>query len=226
MKEQYFGDIRDFVKYSLLRSLASNDSSLGICWMMTPDDTRSDGNKNEYLWNDDHRDIDPELFTALRILTPIRHLSQLRVFELSGLLRDAVFYSPMVPATTKARADYFSRANNLFQNVDLVFIDPDNGVTPSKTSKESPKHVTLDECLSFQKPVLVYQHRPMMEKLQDTVKKLFGMFNTTHVAAITEPDVVFCLATNEERFVSRLEQFVKNWKQAGVSPKINFHRKL
>ena len=44
MKNQYFGDINDYRKYGLIRILSNSGIiRTGICWMLTPDDTRTDG---------------------------------------------------------------------------------------------------------------------------------------------------------------------------------------
>lgn len=68
MKNQYFGDVYDYVKYGLLRRLSNyGESSTALCWMMTLDDERTDGSKyTEYLrdplgW----RDCDPEVWDFL-----------------------------------------------------------------------------------------------------------------------------------------------------------------
>ncbi len=46
MKNQYFGDINDYRKYGLLRSvLAASRMSLFVAWMLTEDDGSSDGGR-------------------------------------------------------------------------------------------------------------------------------------------------------------------------------------
>lgn len=47
MKVQYFGDVHDFRKYVLLRQLAKSGFKIGVCWMLTPDDLREEGEKRE-----------------------------------------------------------------------------------------------------------------------------------------------------------------------------------
>jgi hypothetical protein len=49
LKVQYFGDKHEFRKYLLLRSLAAHDFKIGVCWMLTPNDGRADGNMRTYL---------------------------------------------------------------------------------------------------------------------------------------------------------------------------------
>ena len=67
MKDQYVGDINDYRKYALLRALSSGGANrIGVCWMLTPSDGRSDGNKLAYLQQPErHRRVDPELFEIL-----------------------------------------------------------------------------------------------------------------------------------------------------------------
>ena len=68
MKNQYFGDINDYRKYGLLRSLADGGSlKIGICWMLTPDDGRSHGSDTNYLDSPNGiDDCDSKLFRKLR----------------------------------------------------------------------------------------------------------------------------------------------------------------
>ena len=49
MKVQYFGDVNDYRKYALLRLIANTGLKIGVNWLLTPDDGRTDGNKRGYL---------------------------------------------------------------------------------------------------------------------------------------------------------------------------------
>lgn len=50
MKNQYFGDVNDYRKYGLLRALTGQGAlTTTVCWMLTPDDGRTDGRFTEYL---------------------------------------------------------------------------------------------------------------------------------------------------------------------------------
>lgn len=222
LKEQYFGDIRDFIKYALLREFALNGVKVGVCWLMTEDDTSSDGNKNAYLTDAKYRDIDPELFTALRILTPLRGIERLKAFEEADLIRGATYQTEIIPASPLERAAYFDETRASFADRELVFFDPDNGLTPPSTKQHSVKHVTAGECSGFLAAKLVYQHRPRFEKSADTVQRMMSSFPGQHVAALSEPDVTFCLATENKALSSHLERFANKWQQAQLSPTVSF----
>jgi hypothetical protein len=50
MKDQYFGDVNDYRKYGLLRALSSvTRLPIGVCWLLTGPDSRSDGEFRRYL---------------------------------------------------------------------------------------------------------------------------------------------------------------------------------
>jgi hypothetical protein len=68
VKHQYVGDINDYRKYALLRALAAGGANhIGVCWMLTPSDERSDGNRLDYLAKPtQHRHFEPALFDVLR----------------------------------------------------------------------------------------------------------------------------------------------------------------
>jgi hypothetical protein len=68
MKDQYFGDVNDFRKYALLRSLVIQDNlRLGVCWMLTESDGKSDGNFLTYLRKPQvYRQSDGDLFAWLK----------------------------------------------------------------------------------------------------------------------------------------------------------------
>lgn len=67
MKDQYFGDVNDFVKYGVLRTLQRTAKlSLGICWCLTADDGTGHGELRGYLDEPDRwRKFDRELFENL-----------------------------------------------------------------------------------------------------------------------------------------------------------------
>ena len=74
MKNQYFGDINDYKKYGLLRSVIdATGLQVSLAWMLTPDDGRPDGRFIEYLNKPEkYRDFDPLLFDGLKEL-PLSH---------------------------------------------------------------------------------------------------------------------------------------------------------
>jgi hypothetical protein len=88
MKDQYFGDINDYRKYGLLRTIMTvTKLRLLVAWMLTPDDDRNDGNLVSYL-DDPCRweDRDPILFRKLRALLANEVDCEVGLIEKSDLL--------------------------------------------------------------------------------------------------------------------------------------------
>ena len=70
MKNQYFGDINDFRKYGLLRTIQRESGlGIGVCWFLTADDGGVDGRLMKYLNQPSRwRHYDSELYDKLQSL--------------------------------------------------------------------------------------------------------------------------------------------------------------
>ena len=67
LKNQYFGDVNDYLKYGILRELSKSAESLHVVWMLTESDGSADGKFTEYLSSPGKwRHYDPALFDFLR----------------------------------------------------------------------------------------------------------------------------------------------------------------
>src|SRR5438046_2762164 len=67
MKNQYFADVNDYRKYGLIRSvIEATGFRVGVCWMLTEADDRSDGKFVQYWQQPERwRRHDPALFDSL-----------------------------------------------------------------------------------------------------------------------------------------------------------------
>jgi hypothetical protein len=165
MKNQYFGDICDYLKYGLLRTIGRETGlRTGVCWMLTEDDGRTDGGKTRYL--DQHhkwRKHDPELFDTLQaaIQAGQRHV---RVAETGGIVPGAIYHSDLLADNRACRQVYFEKLSPIATSCDLLFFDPDNGMgVPSKPlgSKGSSKYLYWEEAAQLArrgKSLIVFQH--------------------------------------------------------------------
>ncbi|MEQ8765799.1 MAG: hypothetical protein RL885_17885 [Planctomycetota bacterium] len=200
MKDQYFGDINDYRKYGLLRTIASAvDGPLLVGWMLTPDDGTTDGGRRAYLDRPQvRRHFDPVLFDGLAKLLREAPRPSVRLIESSGLLPRARFHSEIVPDSKREREHWTAGLLTAARGADLVFVDPDNGIeVPSAPigRKGSSKYVTWDELQSLWQlgsSLLIYQHFPrrpreafareLVHQLRErTGAKLIEAFHTSHV---------------------------------------------
>jgi hypothetical protein len=222
MKHQYFGDENDYRKYGVLRCLAGGGRlSVGVCWMLTPDDGRSDGRFTDYLRKPAHRRHDPPLYDALSsaMASGPRHLDHVSRLE---VLPGARYYSAVVPDRSNDRSEYFRSAMAALEGVDLLFFDPDNGIEVAsrpRGSRDSSKYIFWDEitaACSTGHSVLVYQHFPREARASYVSRMTAELQARTGVAAVLTfftSRVLFLLAA-QERHVEALRLGAKDVEHA------------
>jgi len=230
MKNQYFGDINDYRKYALLRSLCCRDIRLFVCWMLTPDGTGPDGKRTKYLdqpscW----RHFDPELFDSLRKAVPNNR--RVTWAEEMGILRSACFYSRLLSDSRDQREQYFKDFMCCAHESDLVFFDPDNGLeVPSRPygTKNSSKYLywkELEDAWRAGHSVLLYQHFPFKKRetfISEVAANLRVKTSLAEVVAFRTPFVVFFLLARPEhdRLANRADNVERVW---GKEIRVTFH---
>jgi hypothetical protein len=203
MKEQYVGDVNDYRKYALLRLLATEGKvRVGICWMLTPADGRSDGGKTAYLdqpsrWSQ----YDPDLFKQLKGVRDDTGVQRLKLIERSGLMRKALFFNEHISDRTDLRGAFFDATWSHLKRAELIFFDPDNGLEVSskpKGSSGSSKFIYYDEVAAAcarGHSVLVYQHFPHQKRDQ------FVRAVATKLTSIAAGARLWCFRTGQIAFL-------------------------
>ena len=210
MQNRYFGDIGDFVKYRLLRSLCGftgdgGQLSLGVVWYLNEE--TGDGKFVDYLDDCDspYRTADEVLFDRLKCFrqewTPhemnYRRSRNVRLLEDSGLFPDAVWYSTCMPPLKNKRSMWLQGALEAVRGRRVVFLDPDNGLVPStlRHGKMAAKYLLWEEleafCSSETSPhVVIYQHRrriPLEEQIDVQTREIRCRIAGVDLFAIVPP---------------------------------------
>ena len=177
MKNQYFGDINDYKKYGILRTLSSGGKiKISVCWMLTEDNDNNEGKFIDYLTKPDKfRKYDPELFDSLSYT--VKEIKQRKVTLASelNLIENALYYDKFLTDSISERENYFSDFKEHSRDCDLLFFDPDNGIEVGSKSygkKGSNKYIYWKELKQFNKSgysLLIYQHFPR-ESRKDFIK--------------------------------------------------------
>ena len=178
VQDRYFGDLGDFGKYGLLRTLAGRypqDDAfrLGIVWYLVKDETHNeDGKHVTYLHADrnGYRSCDPDLFDALKHAVP-RRRSVALLPELDVLPSNTVYFdTPLdlgrgsAAERWQARASWVQRALAATAESQMVFLDPDNGIafdSSKLVAAKGNKFAGLSEMADFHRrgqSVVVYHH--------------------------------------------------------------------
>ncbi len=164
MQNRYAGDIGDYGKLGLLRSLSRTGLRIGVNWYLTPDeDHNGDGRYTDY---DSFRSCDEELWQKLmEIAAGQRSVAAL---ENADLL-DAAYYHEVLDLgkttdRSRVRERWHSDALARLADADIVFLDPDNGlmVKSAERTSRANKYVELAEIADYcrrRASVIWYQHK-------------------------------------------------------------------
>ncbi len=205
MKNQYFGDINDYKKYGLLRSIivASNIKIL-VAWMLTEDDGSTDGKFIEYLSEENKwSKYDDSLYVEISNLLKNNIKREVNLIEKTDLLGNSEYFSKLVPDNLELRDNWLKELIGESRNSELIFLDPDNGLeikSKSFGTKNSSKFLYWREVQKIWeegKSLLIYQHF-IREKREVFVKRMLNSLSektpNSTVEAFSTSNVVFLLA--------------------------------
>lgn len=166
MKNQYFGDVRDWLKYAMLRRVLRQGVTLTVGWMLTPDDGGPDGELRQFAQKESNRELDPQLFSWIGEWIQRGGPRDVREIESSSLLEGARFHTDILADQMDARDEWFTELRRIASGTDVVFLDPDNGLeikSCRRGARRSSKFVywsDVDSLLRAGWSVIVYQHLP------------------------------------------------------------------
>lgn len=211
MKNQYFGDIHDYIKYGLLRAiLGSGNLSLLVAWMLTPNDSGKDGGKRSYLQQPDKwRHYDEPLFDFLLSSLGPGVEPEVDIIERSSVLPRTKYFSDIVPDKLEPREIWAAKLFHAARGVDLVFLDPDNGFeVPSKPigHKNSRKYIAWSEVQRLWNAghsLLVFQCKKR-ERTEITIErlalKLHNLTGSSFIEVFDAPGVLYFLAAQPQHW--------------------------
>ena len=206
MKNQYFADERDYLKYSIIRYMTAQGLTCTVCWMMTPNDESGQGDKKGYLeepgkW----AHCDPAVFAYLRDQYVTKSRRECKVMEEDGPIASCRFFVETVPESRDQRPGFISRCLEAAVGTQLLFFDPDIGVyRKGVRSWEENQYLFWEELkrvFEAGHTVMVYQH--LFPRGQDSfMERRTQLFKTQlqieHVSAIRAKEVAFFFASQTD----------------------------
>lgn len=224
MQDRYAGDVGDFVKLGLLRAL-SPGRRLGVAWYRFPNEEHnSDGRHIGYLNNPQiYEKLDPELFDQLRgIVSDQRSIKSLfpalNTFASHDESLDAAGIAPRMRRTW--RRAWFLEVTKKLSECDLVFADPDNGITDDRDDRKGAakfgKRIPLKEVreLAAGRCAIIYHHNSRRQGGHDAEVSFWldqiGLPGFAVRAAKFSPRTFFVLNPDAEIF-SRAKSFCEKW---------------
>jgi len=170
MQDRQAGDVGDFLKFGLLRSLVAGDPALrlGVNWYRTPDESATADTRHVSYLNPANRqhqslhECDPDLMERLQVM--VAQKRSLEALEASGVLpAGSIAYRAELPygLSDEARRAWHAAALDALRGADVVFVDPDNGVCTRTADSSASKFAFLDELADYagrDQSLVVYQH--------------------------------------------------------------------
>lgn len=229
MQDNYIGDIGDYGKYGLLRTVCAEGLTLAVNWYrMVPNKVgkQEDGKFINYLSKPlQYRGYAPELFDRLHKIAlvdkdrRIERIEQERLFE-------AVYFSDEICTD---RAGWHCRALEKTKAADVVFLDPDNGLETEKmfqTGGATDKHVRWTELKDYYtrgQNVILYQHRPQMTTKERCIEGIMqyqkNFLLADHVMLLEFPKYtnrfyfMFLHENAKGAFENVCRSMVENWRK-------------
>ncbi len=211
MKKQYLGDSKDSFKWDYHDFLAGelNYPVLNIMLMMTPDDESNYGKTH------------PTLFPARReILDFCDDLRNERKVNLINSLPGRTNSNYTVNLhnndshiTNKNRKTYFSGLSDIEEQ--LLFLDPDNGFEPEKSSEKHVLYSDLSyilEQISERSVVSVFQIF-RYEAFTKTFARIKERLNNSHSTAIYWHSLMFGAISKSEGTIKRVSDANKEYSK-------------
>jgi hypothetical protein len=226
LKNQYFGDVNDYIKYGLLRCFSETRWRIGVCWMLTPDEDSGQGGKTDYLdkaslW----QGYDPDLFGALSRTVGAGAPRRVSIVEHGSVIPNAIFFSQTVPDDRLQRSAWFDSALNALSSCDLIFFDPDNGLqvrSKPPGSKDSAKHLRWSEVQrAWERGVslLIFQHftrkrrRPFADRLTSQLEERAPGAVVTPLWSAHVLFLLACQPRHEAMAKVALDLFQSRWRE-------------
>ncbi|MEJ0053612.1 MAG: hypothetical protein WDN10_02705 [bacterium] len=224
MKNQYFGDLSDYKKYGLLRTLSiEGECSLTVCWMLTRDDQSTDGRHTTYLADvREWRNHEPLVFDLLADAV-FKNSRNLEIVEKSGLIPNSNYFREEIGDAPSQREAFFARLADEARNSDIVFLDPDNGLEVKSVpygSKGAHKYIYRSEIEKLSRnglSILLYQHfgrKERSEFIRAIALKLIDWLNVEEVFSLRTTHTVFFLvpkAAHRSRIDRSLQAVNRQW---------------
>lgn len=237
MKNQYYGDINDFKKYSLIRHLVGDGEMLtAVCWALTKNDERQDGSRINYLKEPSKwRRYDPVVFDKLRSDIIVKGERNVESIERSYFFSTCRFFNHSLADGEQERNIFFQEFEAFSQRTSLIFFDPDNGIeiksVPRGTSNSS-KYIYWEEIKEFYesgKSILIYQHFPRRNRehfIGSITSGVFEWIGSTLVFLYVTSNVLFLLIPQKEHeayFRRKNRLIARKWKNLIVVKECSIH---
>nr|WP_143548062.1 hypothetical protein [Rhodopirellula sp. SM50] len=228
MKNQYFGDQRDFMKYDVLMEVVETTpgiSRLTNIPMLTPNDQTGEGNVTAFV--EGNRRSDLYHFMRYCLARGDRNIRNLRTYFANRRFayygyRDDVHYED------GTRQEYFDSIPAKVLQDAVVFIDPDTGIETGANTYMRGKGidrylfwnniVTVFNRMNANSVLIIYQHLQrnadlVVQNMRDKSTALAEHLGRPSVACVDDGDIAFLIATKSDAAMTHVSGTIPEYAQ-------------
>lgn len=238
MQDKFVGDVGDFGKYGLLRTLAGKEPKakpgyrLGVVWYFGDDGDPHDADLAYLSKPNEFRRHDEALFDALMDMATSerRTVAEVERQRLLGrqrfLGRNAVFFSDRLPGR-EGRDQWLAAAVDRTSKTHIVLLDPDKSLATARMEakvERSLEHAYLNEVRPFVRrgqTVVIYlsfgrnpgdKRRKQIRRWHDECLTKLGLDEHPQIVTTSKRAFIILPATNHVEHVDdRLDTLVQRW---------------
>jgi hypothetical protein len=226
MQNRYAGDVGDFGKLGLLRSLAKSGLNVGVNWyLVSANEDNGDGKHTGYLDDSQFIDCDDELLGKLGYMVYGNQRS-IAMIESMNLIPRAVYFSEELQPPQTGGIDFRSQWHNnalkKLEGSDIVFLDPDNGLLVKSVSPGNPKsikYIMEDEIVDYYSSghsVVFYNHRCRLNE-QAYLKRFRVFFGSEDLRSAAALGIKYVRGTTRDYFFLLHPEHLSQAKRAVAS---------
>ena len=228
MQDRYAGDVGDYGKIALLRSIRSKGLTIGVNWYRVTNlnvEIDKTGNYKQadgkyYHIPENLAACDPGLAHQLSQIACSEDRS-VNALEKADFIADAVYYN--APVSDSERLEWHNQALDKLSNPDVVFLDPDNGLEVKSVGRRSERsskyafYCEVNDYLHRGQSVVVYNHRSRKKEydyfrdLDEKLQKRTGISEDKLLRIVFPKFSIrdyFALPATEEHFDRILDAFL------------------
>ncbi len=231
MQERYLGDVHDFFKFNFLEFISRKlKRKVGLNWYLAKPELigdselkKNDGEKRKYLGLPEFTGINSSLAKEFGIFEKIKERKIDKLSKNPKFNKIIKFYETSIPLNN--REIWFNKSLNFFKNIEIIFLDPDNGISFKEHGKKNIKYlifkelqeyylkgkiITFTQFQSFNLPYLKYIKKVMKSLNERGIESNYPILRNR-----TGPNTFYITISKRQdnEYKSIIEDYSKNFKR-------------
>ena len=228
MQQRYLGDIHDFQKFIFVKFLScAFNKKIGLNWYLVDPKkigekelNKKDGEKRYFLKGNEFKTIDRKIYDEFVKLKKKKFRNITTFTKKTHLSKYVSFYNKKIPLLNREK--WFNDSINFFKKKDIIFLDPDNGLSKKKKSKKmSLKYLLVNELETYllkKKTIIFTQFQSFnktninyLREINNHLKLKNIKINCPVIVNRTAPNTIFISLSKDKKMELKLRKKIKEY---------------